>query len=208
LSSSRVWCAVLLAVIAGCGSSSQNVAPAAAGGAAPSSTATQPAPTVATPAASAAPAEDPSPAGGAGRAAGVQFRVPAGWTVRNDGAFAVARSKAGDAGFVLAGSDETSKLPDALHLAESEFDARFPVGLGDQKVQIGALPYTFLLSQAEEQRKGRVLRTTTLMGRGPKTMSLVVLAYVNVSAGPDGDAEGVRHGQVFETIFASFAPEP
>jgi len=138
----------------------------------------------------------------------VQFRVPAGWTVRNDGGFAIARSKAGDAGFVLAGSDETSKLPDVLHLAEREFDARFPVGLGDQKLQIGSLPYTFLLSQAEEQRRGRVLRTSTLMGRGPRTMSLVVLVYVNVTAGPDGDAEGARHGQVFETILASFVPEP
>jgi hypothetical protein len=138
----------------------------------------------------------------------VRFRVPAGWTVRNEGAIAIARNQVGDAGFVLAGSDETSKLPDALHLAEKEFDARFPVGLGAQKVQIGRLPYTFLLNQSEEQREGRMLRTTALMERGPKTMSLVVLVYVNVTAGPDGGPEGVRHGEVFETIFASFVPEP
>ncbi len=37
---------------------------------------------------------------------------------------------------------------------------------------------------------------------------MVILVYVNVRLGPDGDAEAARLGQLLGTIVGSFAPAP
>ena len=150
--------------------------------------------------------DSPKPDPLLGRAGGVTFRVPVGWTVRNEGAIAVARSEAGDAGFVVGGFADPGDLPIALHRADDEFRVHFPVGLGTQQLGLGRLPYSFLLRQEERPQNGRIARLSVLTGRGPKaeTPSLVLLVYVGVSSGPEKEAEGRRHGETFEGIFATF----
>jgi hypothetical protein len=112
----------------------------------------------------------------------------------------------GDAGFVLVGYDDLADAPKGLRRAEAEFNVRFPVGLGKQQVRLGALPYGYTINQTSERRGDRLMRLSVLMGRGVNTHSLVLFAFVSVPAA-NADAEGVRHGQVFERIFSTFAAE-
>lgn len=201
--SGRTWfpaplALVVLVFVTACGTTAAPAAP---------SPATLPAAPSGVPGASAAASPNaPKPDPLVGRAGGVTFRVPAGWTVRNEGALAVARNKEKDAGFVVAGFAQPGDAPIAFHRADDEFGVHFPVGLGSQQLPLGHLPYTFRLTQEEAPQNGRIARLSVLMGRGPKPELpyLTVLVYVGVSAGPEREAEGRSHGETFEGIFATF----